>query len=226
MFGWIAYDTADMPPVQAIEGVRFRVLRVAEGRSLRAALSAHRAANILRREGVRLALFPPDYPYIPLFARRGIQPPSPVPLYRAAAPAIVRRYLAEQGIDPCAAMVAFAARRVTPELKRCVATLCREIRYIALCADGGEALARALRRDYGVAARFGASDALPPPDLTVVFDGLRVPGKALYLGDGLEVAFDSPYPAALLALLHGAGALDAGKLRVTSVDTRENAPPD
>ncbi len=216
MFGLIAYHTADIPPVQVIDGVRFRAVRVAEGTSLRARLSARVAARTLRRAGIRCAMFPADYPLLPLFARRGIDPPSPAPLYRAAAAAIVRRYL--RGIDPRGAMVAFAARRVTPDLRRCVTELCAEIRYIALCVpDGGEAFARSLRRDYGVAARIGSPDALPRPDLFVVFDDLSVPGEALRLDGTLNVVFDNPHPNALLALLHRAGALDPSTLRVISV---------
>lgn len=218
MFGLIAYPADDVTPVRVVGGVRFRVVRAAEGHGLYAGLSARAAAAKLRREGVRCALFPPDYPFVPLFVRHGVEPPPLAPLYRAAAPAIVRRYMARCGIDPRAAMVAFAAEHTTPELVRCVAALCGEIRYIALCVpDGGEAFARALRREFGVAARVGAADALPRPDLTVVFDETGVPGGALYLDEALSVAFDDPRPNALLALLHRAGALDAAALRVVSV---------
>ena len=217
MFGLIAYG-ADTAPERVIDGLRFRAVRVAAGQGLRAGLSARAAASALRRAGVRLALFPPDFPYIPLFVRRGIEPPPLAPLYRAAAPAVVRRYMLRLGIDPRDAMVAFAAERVTPELMRCVTALCGEIRYIALCVpDGGEAFALALRRAFGVAARVGTPDALPPPDLTVVFDETPVPNRALYLGEGLAVAFDDPRPNALLALLHRSGALDAAALDVESV---------
>lgn len=215
MFGLIDYHAT---PYRVIDGVRFRCVRVAEGRGPRARLSAQFAALTLRREGVRFALFPPDYPLVPLFVRRGVEPPPLAPLYQAAAPNVVRRYLSRRGVDPKDAMVAFAAARAVPELVRCVTALCGEIRYIALCVpDGGEDFALALRREFGVAARVGAADALPRPDLTVVFDDTRVPDHALYLDERLTVAFDDPRPNALLALLHRAGALDAASLGVVTV---------
>lgn len=218
MFGIIAYHTTEMPPVQVIDGVRFRTVPVTRGQSLRARFSARTAAGKLRRERVRYALFPTDYPHCALFARGGILPPPLAPLFRAAAPAIVRRYMATRGLDPHAAMVAFAARRVTPELRRCVTGLCGEIRYLALCVpDGGEALARTMRRDCGAAVRVGTPDALPHPDLTVVFDDMPVSGETLRLDETLAVSFDSPRSNALLALLYSAGALDAASLNVTSL---------
>lgn len=218
MFGLIAYRTEETPPEQVVDGVRFHTVRVAEGQGPRARLSARAAASALRRCGVRLALFPPEYPLLPSFARRGVVPPPLAPLYRAAAPAIVRRYMRQRGVDPRAAMVAFAAERITPELRRCVTELCGEIRYPALCVpSGGESLALSLRRDFGAAVRVGAADALPPPDLFVTFDDTPVPGEALRLDEGLNVQFDDPRPAALLALLHRAGALDADALSVKTL---------
>ena len=218
MFGLIAYRTEDMPPERIINGVRFRAVYVSEGQGLRARLSASAAASALRREGVRLALFPPDYPFPVPFARRGVTPPPLAPLYRDAATAIVRRYMELHGVDPRTAMVAFAAGRATPELRRCVTELCGQIRYIALCVpNGGEALALSLRRDFGVAARIGTPDALPPPDLFVVFDDTPVPGEALRLDEALNVTFDDPRPGALLALLHRAGALDADTLNIKTI---------
>ncbi len=218
MFGLIAYRTEETPPVQVIDGVRFRAVGVTRGESLRARLSARAAAGTLRQADVRYALFPADYPYAAPFARCGVVSPPLAPLYRAAAPAIVRRCMMQRGIEARHAMVAFAAERLTPELRRCVTALCRDIRYIALCIpDGGEGFARALLRDYGVAARVGRADALPRPDLFAVFDGTSVPGEALRLDEALDVAFDSPRPSALLALLHRAGRLDADTLQVKSL---------
>ena len=218
MFGLVSYRAAETPPLRVIDGVRFRAVYVPEGASLCAGFAARAAAAALRRDGVSLALFPSDYPFAAPFARRGIVPPPLSPLYRAAAPALVRRYLALCGVDPRAATVAFAAARVTPELRRCVLALCREIRYIALYVpDGGDALARSLWRGFGAAARGGAPDAIPRPDLTVVFDDTPVPGEALRLDEALAVTFDSPHPNATLALLHRAGALDADSLNVKTL---------
>lgn len=216
MFGLVAYDPS--PPVRIIDGVCFRAVRVAEGRSLRARLSACGAAETLRRERVRFALFPPDYPFLTSFARRGVLPPPPAPFYRAAAPAIVRRRMEHLCIDPHRSTVAFSAQELTPELRRCVLALCGEIRYIALSIPcGGEAFARELRRMYGIAARLGAVDSPPRPDLVVVFDGSGAPEDALRLDGTLDVVFDDPRPRDLLALLWRAGTLDAAALGVSAV---------
>lgn len=221
MFGLIAYRTEEKPPEQVVDGVRFHTVQVAEGQGPRARLSARAAASALRRGGVHLALFPPEYPLIQLFARRGVVPPPSAPLFRAAAPAIVRRYMRQRGVDPRAAMVAFAAERITPELCRCVTELCGEIRYPALCVpEGGESLALSLRRNFGAAVRVGTVDALPRPDLFVTFDDTPVPGEALCLDETLDIQFDDPRPVALLALLYRAGALDADALSIKTLTRR------
>lgn len=218
MYGLIAYRAADMPPVRVIEGVPLRAVYVAEGCSLRAALSARAAAAALRRAGVRLAAFPADYPYRSVFARRGVEVPSPAPLHRAAAAAIVRRFMTERGVDPRSALVVFAAESVTPELSRCAAELCAEVRYAALAVPhGGEALARSLRRRFGVTAPVVSAGAPSRAALTVAFDAAPVGGEALRLDDALRVVYDSPYPQDVLGLLWRAGALNAAALRVKAV---------
>ena len=89
MFGLIAYRTEETPPVQVIDGVRFRAVGVTRGESLRARLSARAAAGTLRQADVRYALFPADYPYAAPFARCGVVSPPLAPLYRAAATYVV-----------------------------------------------------------------------------------------------------------------------------------------
>lgn len=218
MLACISYRSQPAPPFVVYGGVLFRAVSVREGRSLRAGLSAHAAARTLRREGVRCAVFPPDYPYRALFSRCGVDAPSPVPLYRATAPGIVRRYLVQRGVSPNAATVAFCAEAVTPELRACVESLCADVRYLMLSVPrGGEALARELRRKIGVAAQAGALDALPRPDLAVSFDGACVDRGALRLDGSLGVTYDSKYSNELLAALYLTGALDPSELRVVSV---------
>lgn len=218
MLACIVYRSQQTPPFVVYGGVLFRALSVAEGRSLRAGLSAYAAARKLRREGVRCAVFPTDYPYRALFSRYGVEAPSPVPLYRATAAGIVRRYLVQRGVAPNAATVALCAESVTPELRACAESLCADVRYLMLSVPrGGEALARELRRRFGVAAQAGALDALPRPDLAVSFDGMSVGGGALSLDGALGVAYDSRHSNELLAALYLAGALEASELRVVSV---------
>ena len=218
MYGYVAYHTAEEPPYRVFGGVRFRAVYVAEGESLRARLSARAAARRLAREGVRCAVFPADYPYCEVFARYGVAPPPSAPLYRATAAAIVRRYLAQSGVEPRNAVVTFAAERVTPELRRAVETLCAEVRYIALAIpQDGDALARSLRRDFGVAARVGPLDALPRADLVVAFGDTNADSSVLRLDESLDVAYDSELSNELLALLWRAGALDADALQIKNV---------
>jgi len=217
MFGCIDCRPPGAPPFRMIEGVRFRTVSVAPGKSFRAGLSARAAARTLRREGVRLAVFPPDCAYRAVFAKHGIAAPPLAPLYRAAAAGIVTRYLAQRGVEARRALLTFAADCVTPELCRCVRTLCADVRYIALAVPRGGALAQALRRDFGVAAQVGPLDALLRADLIVTFDDTPAEGAVLRLDERLRVVFDSEHPNELLALLWRAGALDAASLRVRDV---------
>lgn len=221
MFGYVLYREAEQntPPLRAIRGARLRAVYVAAGSGPRARLSARAAARTLAREGIREAVFPAEYPLTDAFARRGVRPVSPVPLYRATAAAIARRYMAQRGVDPERATVAFAAERVSPELTRAITSLAADVRYIALALPlGGEELARRLRHDLGVAPRLVFPGERLCADLTLCFDARETAGAALALYDeSLAVAYDAPEDVsnALLAALLRTGALDASSLRVS-----------
>ena len=214
MLGYIAYRSSFMPPLAVINGARFLAAYVVEGNSFHAKRSARAAARRLRREGVRRAVFPPDYPHRGIFAQYGVTSPPLAPLYRATAAKIALCFLAQRGIDARRATVAIAAQSATPELCRCVEALCAGVRYISLSVPrGGEALAARLRWKYGIAAL----DAAHRPDLALAFDNTPAEDGALCLDESLDVAYDSEYPNELLAALHLALALDTAALRVTSV---------
>ena len=214
MVAYVAYRSNASPPYIVFSSMRFRAVFVSEGCSFFARYSARAAARVLRREGVRCAVFPPEYPHRKLFAQYGVTAPSLAPLYRASAAGITRRYMEQRGMDAHCATVTFAAQSVTPELSRCVETLCSEIRYISLSVPrGGDSLVERLRIRYGVAA----SSAAPHADITIVVDDTPADGEALCLNDTLGVVFDSEHPNELLAALYLAGALDADALRVSSV---------
>lgn len=188
-----------------------RVVRVPRGAGLRARLAARAAARRLCSMGVRHAVFPADYPFRESFARLGVTPPPLAPLYRASAPAIVRRCMEQMGLAARRAEVMVCAQAVSPELRAFAFELCREVRYLSVMAPrGGEELMRELRRERGVAPRFR-------PDLTVSFDGAAADGSVLRLDETLRVRYDSPLPNAVLAALWSAGALDARALRVCAV---------
>lgn len=179
MLGYVGYRAEGLPaaPARVIEGVRFRAVYVRRGDGIAARLSARAAARALRRGGVRCAVFPPDYPHRALFAAYGVLPPPLTPLYHALAAGIVRRCAARRGLELRRAVVAFAAPCVTPELSRAVWELSAETRYIVLRIPGGEALARALRRERGIAARVAAPGEQVRADLTVCFAPCEASGE-------------------------------------------------
>lgn len=184
MLGYVAYRAEGLPaaPARVIGGVRFRAVYVRRGDGLAARLSARAAARVLRRAGVRCALFPRDYPHRALFAGYGVSPPPLTPLYHALAAGIVRRCAARRGLKLHRAVVAFAAPRVTPELRRAVWELSADVRYIVLrIPGGGGELARELRRERGVAARSAAPEETVSADLTVCFEPCGVPGEGKIL---------------------------------------------
>lgn len=216
MFGLICCRGAQEPTYREIEGVRFRAVCVTEGESLRARLSCRAAARTLAREGVREAVFPPEQIYHKAFNRYSVAPISPVPLYRATAASVVRRYMTQLGIAPQRATVTFAAAEVTPEFRRMVESLSADVRYIALRVPDSGRLAAALQRQRGVAVQRLEQDA---PVLTVAFDAVETGGCVLRFDNALRVAYDSAYPNSLLTALWRAGALDADALSVVAVET-------
>lgn len=114
---------------------------------------AHRrassAAAKLQKLGVTRAVFPADFPYISHFIKRGILPVEVMPLYRALAGEWLREELAVRGVT--ASSVAVCGDRLTGELVRTVTELCLRYRYVLLdIPEGGEELARQLRREFGV----------------------------------------------------------------------------
>jgi len=222
MFGLVTPGTPhrDSPPVRRIRGVPFRAVTVAEGTGIAARLSARFAALALRRAGVREAVFPEGYAIPAVFARCGIKPVSPVPLYRATAASIVRLMLRQQGTEQAGITLAFASDRVTPELAAAVRALASCARYITLAVPDCEALARMLLREYGIAARTAASGEPIRADLTVCFDPFPAEGPCLPLySEALPVSYDTPEdcPVPLLTALWRAGTVDASSLSVRSV---------
>lgn len=137
--------------------------------------SARRAARAAARMGVRRTVWPDAFPYEEIFARRGLLPVDPLPLYRAMAPEIVLWQMARLGIAPAAATVAVAAGRMTHELEELITDLALRIRYVSLMIpQGGEALCQQLRREYGVAViEAGSRAQLAKADALLLFDRLE-----------------------------------------------------
>ena len=221
MFALVCDHAAEEPRERMVEGVRFQAVYVTGGDTLRARLSQCAAARALARRGVREAAFLAQDVDRAVFANRGIVPISAVPLYRATAAAIVRRYLAQKELSPRDITLAFATERMTPELYRTIESLSADVRYLVLRAPDGAALAGRLQRERGVAVRL--CDKVPlHANLTVVFGNTAAEGNALRLDDTLRVTYDSPYPNVLLAALWRAGALNTDSLTVLSATTAES----
>lgn len=221
MFGMVCDHGGEEPRERVVEGIRFQAVYVTGGDTLRARLSQRAAARALVCRGVREAAFLAQDVDRAVFTKRGVAPISAAPLYRATAAAIVRRYMTRKGLSPRDTTLAFAAKRMTPELYRAIESLSDDVRYLALRASDGAALAGRLQRERGVVVRL-CGEGSPRADLTVVFDGAAEEKTMLRLDDMLCVTFDSPYPNELLAALWRAGALDAGRLPVLSVSTAES----
>lgn len=222
VFGLVCYRErgAQAPCVRVIRGVRFFTVSIPREDGVAAFFTLRAACRALRRAGVRQTVFLVDAPRRAFFEQRGVTGVSVVPLHRATAAAIARRYLEQVGIEPGRATVAFAAEHVTPELCGALAALAESVRYVTLRVPrGGEKLARSLRREHGVAARTVSPGEPFSASLTLCFDPCPdVLGAATPLYDpALAVEYDDDLPDALLAALWQAGALDEKKLTVENV---------
>lgn len=177
MLGYIKYDGGPAGPLvgeRKILGGRFITLSLGQsahpGNPL-ARIRAERGAEKLAAMGVSRAVFPVDFPYTARFIRRGIYPVDPLPLRRALAAPLVRRRLGEMGLAPTRAVVAVSADRLTQAAVDTVRALALSFRYVFLhVPGGGEALARDLRREYGVSLLLNPGpDQLDRADALVLF---------------------------------------------------------
>ena len=235
MIGYISDSAAGGKP--AVRGARFCIVEAEPGGGFAARRSARRSARLLARRGVREAVFPAEYPFCELFARRGVQPVSPVPLYRATAGEILRACLVQERLDPADAPVAFAAARVTAELARAVWESAGSVRHLTLAVnEGGEALALALRRELGAAVRLAPHGAETDAAVTLCFDEGPRPARGTVLplySPALRVQYALPENIAapgcaeneLLAALLRCGALRPEELSVRSVTAGGDISP-
>lgn len=134
-------------------------------------LYASLGARRMRRCGVRRAVFPAQFPYTALFLRQGIVPMDTMPLRRALCASYVRRRMEELGIPPTEAVIAVAGSYLGSEMAETVRTLALAFRYVLLSVpEGGETLARHLRRQYGISLILHpARDQLERADALILF---------------------------------------------------------
>lgn len=209
-------------------GARFLSVGIRRGDGLRALLSRQRAAGALERHGVRQAVFPSELAAFAPFAARGIEPVAVLPLREAAAAAIVRCVMEQEGIAPKRATVALCAAQVTRAYAAAAVSLAPSVRYLQLCtAHGGWELSRSLRSRFGAAAP--VLSAPEGADIVLCFDAAAelstVRGLVLPLYDAALCIDYAPAwteesgvePEQLLAALHASLVLRAEELTVTRV---------
>lgn len=220
MFGWIRYEEAGMPRTERVmlSGTAALCVRVPRGTGLRALFAARRAAALLAKRRVRLAVFPEDYPCPDAFLHRGIRPPDAAQLHRTCAVQIALYVLRERGVAAENATVALASERVCGELHAAAHTLVRTVRYLTLRTPDADTLALTLRREYGVAPRIVREGETLRADAALSFDtaaegciDLSDSCPALY---SAELDGSACTDTALLAALLAAGALKAEQIRL------------
>ena len=181
------------------------------------------AAWRLRRLRVSRAVFPVDFPYTEVFARRGIAPVSDLALRRAVAVETLVSRLREAGLKPKRAAVAVYAAGPSSDVAELLRELAVQVRYLTLWAGGGgEELAHELRWESGVSIRVVEREDLfreaqgavllrePPPELTpppaslALWEGSRGEAARYF---SLPEAVGDPDPEQLAAALFAAGRL-------------------
>ena len=220
MIGWIRYEEAGQARIERRRYGDTAVLavRVPRGTGLRALFAAHRTALLLARQRVRLAAFPADYPYTDIFLRRGIAASDVAYLNRACAPQIALSALRQSGAAAENATVALVSEKACRELHSAAHSLARTVRYLTLRTPDAETLARALRREYGVAAKVLRQNDAVRADFALSFDA-AAEGCTALADERLEVSYravlggEECTDAPLLAALLSAGALRARDIR-------------
>ena len=186
VLGLVCYrDAGEKNSARTLCGVRFGAVYVTRGEGLRAAFSAKRAANCLKKHGVHYAVFPKGYPYEEAFARSGVLPPLEQPLRMAKAAEIVRCAMTQLAPAPACARIALCASSQSTALEAAARELVRDVRYLTICAPNGKRLARMLRWDCGASVHPAEHGEKIAADLTVCFDEMcPADGAVLPLGSG------------------------------------------
>lgn len=246
MIGYLVYtEQKRYQPLEdrVIGGMRFLQAAVPKKNGLLGRMAAARSARELSRRRIRQAVFPKDFPYGEIFAKRGILPVDILPLHRALAPQILRYCLGRRELQPHQVTAAVVAERMDGELEKLVTEIALQVRYVALSASGSDVLCGSLRREYGVSIlqnpprrQLEAAEALllfaPMPELHLenqvvlrLYDGERV-----IRGNGIALDLPEKWAAEvepecekeqLLAALYGAGIVQKYQIPIMEVDIGE-----
>ena len=175
MLGYIEYDentkTVMLGQRRVLGGMFCALTFGRENRGVTAGIRVTRAAKRMYMAGVRQAVFPVDFPYTSIFLRQGIVPVDTLPLRREICAGYVTRRLEEMGIPPTAAVIALGGEYLSREMREITKRLALAYRYVMLSVpEGGEELARELRRTYGISLILRpAEDQLERADALVLF---------------------------------------------------------
>lgn len=237
MIGFVAWTEEKAPRrAEELAVLRMRFLGVSLRRKQNTptAVLRRRAASTakkLQKLGITRAVFPENFPYEAVFTKHGVSPVEVMPLYRSLAGEWLRAEIAAKGLSG-AATAAVCGDRLTGELVRAVTELCLRYRYVLLdVPDGGEELARQLRREFGVslilrpsAGQLAAAEAVllfaPRPELRsnvvlALYDGAELPENVTLTLPALEDQLPSGCRRdQLFAALCGAGVLRAAQIEI------------
>lgn len=175
MLGYIEYDENNkivhLAQRRMLGGTFLALTFGRENRGVAARFHAVRAAKRMHDQGVRRAVFPVDFPYTSLFIRQGVLPMETLPLRRVICAAFVKRRMEELGIAPTQGVIALSGEYLSREMRAVTKSLALSFRYVLLAAgEGGEELARELRREYGISLLLKPTrDQLERADALVLF---------------------------------------------------------
>ena len=179
MLGYIEYDEntkmVRLEQRRVMGGTFLSLTFGRENRGVGGRWKIIRAARRMREAGVRQAVFPVDFPYTSEFLRHGVVPVDTLPLRREICPRYVRHRLSELQILPDRGIIALSGEYLSRELREITQTLALDFRYVMLSVpEGGEELARQMRRMYGVSLLLKPTrDQLERADALILFDPRR-----------------------------------------------------
>lgn len=204
---------------------------------------AERAAALLRRMGVRQAVFPGGFLYSQEFERQDVRPVDTLPLYRAAAAELALAAIRDKRMNPEQTLVAAAGRSMTHDMQAAMLRLVPQVRYVGVFAGrDGERFCRRLEREYGAPVisqpagrRPGIESCLllfsPVKDLPAgqaavlpLYDGAPPPGdnvlRRVEFRVPMKIRTEFPLECdgeQLIAALLAAGAVAVEKLEISGI---------
>ncbi len=110
-----------------------------------------RAVRVLRGNGVRRVLAPPEFPCWQQLAQGGILPVDTVPFLQGMSVPLAMAALERSGIMPERATVMLAGQTASKAFCDAAVDLCPLVQHLVIAAPtGGAALANYLRREFGL----------------------------------------------------------------------------